>query len=446
MKTLTDFFETDFVNYASYDNLRKIASYIDGQKNASRKILYTVLEKNIKDKLKVSQLGAKVSEFAEYLHGSLDGVVVNLAQDFPGTNNIPLLQKKGNFGTRFAPEASASRYIFTYGSDIFFKLFKKEDCPILIAQTFEGDQIEPRFYVPTLPLILINGSEGISSGFAQKILPRSKANILKATRLLLEGKKISPKLLVPYFEEFNGTVEAAAPGQWKIKGTFERSSVNRITITEIPVYYSLKAYIKILEDLEEEGFITSFKDLSNNDKFRFEIKIPSKTLGSMTDDEILNKFKLIKLITENFTCLDGENKICEFKSAEEILRAYFATKLKFLGLRKEHMLKEFSLDLEILKAKLKFIEFVVGSGLKKAELFNDKFLKSHIESVGYPKVSGSWDYLIKIPVGSLTVDKIKDLKKQIASKEKSKIELSKKSEETLWFEDLNNFNFSLKKL
>ena len=107
MKTLTDFFETDFVNYASYDNLRKIASYIDGQKNASRKILYTVLEKNIKDKLKVSQLGAKVSEFAEYLHGSLDGVVVNLAQDFPGTNNIPLLQKKGNFGTRFAPEASA---------------------------------------------------------------------------------------------------------------------------------------------------------------------------------------------------------------------------------------------------------------------------------------------------------------------------------------------------
>ena len=441
MKTLTDFFETDFVNYASYDNLRKIASYIDGQKNASRKILYTVLEKNIKDKLKVSQLGAKVSEFAEYLHGSLDGVVVNLAQDFPGTNNIPLLQKKGNFGTRFAPEASASRYIFTYGSDIFFKLFKKEDCPILISQTFEGDQIEPRFYVPTLPLILINGSEGISSGFAQKILPRSKANILKAIKLLLAGKKISSKLLVPYFEGFNGTVEAAAPGQWRIKGTFERTSVNRITITEIPVYYSLKAYIKILEDLEEEGFITSFKDLSNNDKFRFEIKIPSKTLGSMADDEILNKFKLIKLVTENFTCLDENNRIREFKDAEEVLRAYFATKLKFLGLRKDHMLKVIAFDLVVLRSKLKFIKFITGSGLKKADLFDDKFLKAHLEKENYPRISGSWDYLVKIPVGSLTVDKINDLTKQIQIKEQDQAALTKKTETQIWQEDLKPFNF-----
>ena len=441
MKTLTDFFETDFVNYASYDNLRKIASYIDGQKNASRKILYTVLEKNIKDKLKVSQLGAKVSEFAEYLHGSLDGVVVNLAQDFPGTNNIPLLQKKGNFGTRFAPEASASRYIFTYGSDIFFKLFKKEDCPILISQTFEGDQIEPRFYVPTLPLILINGSEGISSGFAQKILPRSKANILKAIKLLLAGKKISPKLSVPYFEGFNGTVEAAAPGQWRIKGTFERTSVNRITITEIPVYYSLKAYIKILEDLEEEGFITSFKDLSNNDKFRFEIKIPSKTLGSMADDEILNKFKLIKLVTENFTCLDENNRIREFKDAEEVLRAYFATKLKFLGLRKDHMLKVIAFDLVVLRSKLKFIKFITGSGLKKADLFDDKFLKAHLEKENYPRISGSWDYLVKIPVGSLTVDKINDLTKQIQIKEQDQAALTKKTETQIWQEDLKPFNF-----
>src|SRR6056300_196271 len=99
---ISEFFNNDYVDQASYDNLRKIASLVDGQKNASRKILYTVLEKNIKEKVKVSQLGSKVAEYAEYLHGSLDGVVVNLAQDFTGTNNIPLLQKKGNFGTRFA--------------------------------------------------------------------------------------------------------------------------------------------------------------------------------------------------------------------------------------------------------------------------------------------------------------------------------------------------------
>ena len=128
-KKITEFFDKDYVNYSSYDNLRKVASGIDGQKNAARKILYTVLEKNIKEKIKVSQLGSKVAEFAEYLHGNMDGVIVNLGQDFIGTNNLPLLQKKGNFGTRFSPEASASRYIYTYGSENLFNL-KRRYCYI----------------------------------------------------------------------------------------------------------------------------------------------------------------------------------------------------------------------------------------------------------------------------------------------------------------------------
>ncbi len=169
---ISTFFENDYVDQASYDNLRKIASLVDGQKNSSRKIIYTILEKNIKDEIKVSQLGSKVAEFAEYLHGNLDGVIVNLAQNFPGTNNIPLLTREGNFGTRFAQEASASRYIYTYGSKEFFQLFNKNDNAILVKQYFEGEQIEPMFYLPTLPLLLINGSEGVSSGFAQKILSR----------------------------------------------------------------------------------------------------------------------------------------------------------------------------------------------------------------------------------------------------------------------------------
>ena len=117
------FFNTEYVNTASYDNLRKIASVVDGQKNAGRKILHTILEKNVKEEIKVSQLGSKVAEFTEYLHGNLDGVIVNLCQNFPGTNNIPLMVREGNFGTRFKHLASASRYIYTHGADEFFKLF-----------------------------------------------------------------------------------------------------------------------------------------------------------------------------------------------------------------------------------------------------------------------------------------------------------------------------------
>ena len=170
---IEDFLNTKLVNYASYDNLRKIASCVDGLKNAARKVLYTVHDKKIKEKIKVLQLANKCAEYSDYLHGDLSGVVVTLGQDFSGTNNLPLIEKSGSFGTRSVNESAAPRYIFANGSKDFFKIFKYEDDDILIKQEFEGFQIEPKFYLPVLPMILINGSEGVSSGFAQKILGRN---------------------------------------------------------------------------------------------------------------------------------------------------------------------------------------------------------------------------------------------------------------------------------
>ena len=222
-RKITEFFKSDYVDQASYDNLRKIASLVDGQKNAARKIIYTILQKNIKEKIKVSQLGSKVAEFAEYLHGNMDGVIVNLAQDFVGSNNLSLLQKKGNFGTRFAQESSASRYIFTYGSENLFNLFRKEDNNILVRQFFEGQEIEPVFYVPNLPVLLINGSEGVSSGFAQKILPRDPKLI--KDYIISSFNNDSLPLLPPFYKGFKGSVEQGEnPAQWLIKGTFDKIS------------------------------------------------------------------------------------------------------------------------------------------------------------------------------------------------------------------------------
>jgi len=232
---ITEFFKKDYVNFSSYDNLRKIASLVDGQKNASRKILYTILEKNIKEKVKVSQLGSKVAEFSEYLHGNLDGVIVNLGQDFPGSNNIPLVKKSGNFGTRFSQEASASRYIYASGTDEFFSLFKQEDSPILKHQFFEGEKIEPMFYVPSLPILLINGSEGVSSGFAQKILPRNPEDVKSYIKNTINGKE-SKTALVPFFKGFKGKIiQGENSAQWIIKGTVQKVGINKVLITEVPI-------------------------------------------------------------------------------------------------------------------------------------------------------------------------------------------------------------------
>lgn len=432
---LSNFFNSDFVDYASYDNLRKIGSCIDGLKNASRKVIFTVLEKNIKEPIKVSQLANKVAEYAEYLHGSLDGVVVNLGQDFAGTNNVPLLQKKGNFGTRFAQEASAPRYIFTYGSKNLFTLFKKEDLKILKEQMFEGERIEPVFYVPTLPLILVNGSEGVSSGFAQKILPRNPKNIIKYLTNKIQGKRNNKDLLKPFFNDFKGTVEQGETSfQWLIKGKIERTNKNQITISEIPVGYDLKTYIKVLKTLEDNKVILDWDDLSDKE-FKFIVKMNPKDLDKLSEDEILDKLKLVKKVTENLTCLNANNQIQEFQSAEEILDYYFKVKMEYLGKRKDYLVQELKTDLDILNAKITFIKAILDKSLVIEKQPKDKIVKN-LEKIITVKVQDSYDYLLNMPLYSLTLEKIKALTETLKNSKLKLRETQEKTLENFWLEDL----------
>lgn len=434
---ISTFFENDYVDQASYDNLRKIASLVDGQKNSSRKIIYTILEKNIKDEIKVSQLGSKVAEFAEYLHGNLDGVIVNLAQNFPGTNNIPLLTREGNFGTRFAQEASASRYIYTYGSKEFFQLFNKNDNNILVKQYFEGEQIEPMFYLPTLPLLLINGSEGVSSGFAQKILSRDSQKIKKAIKQTLEGSVYNTNLLTPYFEGFNGTIQQGEnQQQWLIKGIVQRKSINRIEISEVPVGYDLKGYISVLDDLEDKKIIQSYKDKSENDKFLFEVTINSKDLKEWDDDTLLNKLKLIKKVSENYTCMNELNKIQVFENASEILKRYVDIKLDFLQKRKDYQIETLSSDIKFDFSKYLFIKNIVEN-----KLIINKRKKSDIE-IDMDKIEnilrkdGSFDYLLNMNILSLTEERMQKLQDDIKSKKDQLDALSKQDIKDIWLEEL----------
>ena len=432
---LSNFFNSDFVDYASYDNLRKIGSCIDGLKNASRKVIFTVLEKNIKEPIKVSQLANKVAEYAEYLHGSLDGVVVNLGQDFAGTNNVPLLQKKGNFGTRFAQEASAPRYIFTYGSKNLFTLFKKEDLKILKEQMFEGERIEPVFYVPTLPLILVNGSEGVSSGFAQKILPRNPKSIIKYLTNKIQGKRNNKDLLKPFFNDFKGTVEQGETSfQWLIKGTIERTNKNQITISEIPVGYDLKTYIKVLKTLEDNKVILDWDDLSDKE-FKFIVKMNPKDLDKLSEDEILDKLKLVKKVTENLTCLNANNQIQEFQSVEEILDYYVKVKMEYLGKRKDYLVQELKTDLDILNAKITFIKAILDKSLVIEKQPKDKIVKN-LEKIITVKVQDSYDYLLNMPLYSLTLEKIKALTETLKNSKLKLRETQEKTLENFWLEDL----------
>ena len=436
-QNVEDFLNTRLSNYASYDNLRKIASYIDGLKNASRKVLYTIQEKNIKDTEKVSRLASKCSEYSDYLHGDgLWRVIVTLGQDFAGTNNIPLIQKFGAFGCRSNSEPGAPRYIHASGSKVFFDLFDSKDIPILIHQTFEGTKIEPRFYVPTIPVILANGSEGVSSGFAQKILARNPKNLVKYIQNVLSKKPTRKDWLVPYYNGFNGTIEQDPedPKKWIIKGTVERSK-NGYLIKEVPFTYNLSGYLKVLDSLEDSKVIQCYKDLSDGDNtMRFEVKIPK----NFDHDNVLKILKLEKSITENFTCVDENNKIRIFESAEDILDSFIQIKLLYLQKRKDHLTFTLESQIDILKSKVEFITRVVNKKLKISNVPKDLIVKDLQKIKTIIKVQDSYDYLLKMPIYTLTKEKIEELQKLLDEKTKELEDLQKKTPEDLWIEDLKN--------
>jgi len=431
---LEDFFSTEYIDFSVYDNVRKLGSYIDGQKNAARKILHTVIQQKIDKFTKVSNLGPKVQDYAQYLHGSLEGTVVNMTADYVGSgNNIPLLQGDGNFGSTFIPEAAATRYIYARSSDQLKNLFNPDDFVNLEHQNFEGAKIEPRFYMPTLPLILINGSEGVSIGFAQKILPRDPKQIIKWVRDTANGKK-SKADLTPYWNGMRCTVEQGEnSAQWLIKGSFKRNTKTNLTVDALPVGYTLKQYQAILDRLVDDKAIKGYDDLSDNDVFEFNIQV-DRGFGDRPDQWIMEKLKLIKKVTENYTCIDENNKVIVFDSVEQILDAWYTKRIKYNELRKANNLAVMQEKMDDMNAKAKFI---VGVVTEEIELRNNKEEDIIKQAIKFdPVLEHRVKKYLGLPMRSLTNEEIIKLQNQATELDKEITNYKKLSYEDILLEDL----------
>lgn len=442
---IQEFLENEYSNSALYNCYRAIGSYVDGLKPSARKVVYTIRDKNINSEDKVSRLASLVSQHTEYLHGevSLQGVIVNMAQDFVGTNNISLLSPNGNFGSRHIPTPSASRYIFTKKSKDFDLLFMKEDDAILDSQEFEGKNIEPKFLAPILPLILINGSEGMGTGYAQKIFPRDPKEISEAIKDLVE-KGVTNKKLKPFYKGFKGKViQGENPGQWEFQGLFTLKNTSTIVVTELPVTYTLTSYTKILNKLQEDGVIKSYEDLSENDEFLFNLKV-SRSFTKKDYGSILNKLKLVKRATENYTCIDENNAIVEFETAEDILKSFIKIRLDYYEKRRLYIIELLNSEIENLQSINLFIEKIIKGKIKinnkkKAEIISQIELQNKYSSKKIIQKDDSYDYLLKMPLYSLTEERVLDLQKRIADKEEQKGILERETPKALWKTDIKQY-------
>lgn len=441
---ITDYFNIDVCNYASYDNYRKIGSVIDGLKPSSRKCIYTIIKNNINSPKKVSTLKSDTAAQTQYLHGdqSLEGVLVSLAQDFIGSNNIPLLKREGAFGTRLIPAAAAGRYIFTCKEDYLDKIFKKDDDPILIEQKFEGDVIEPKFYVPILPMLIINGSIGLTTGFSQKILQHNPKDVIAYIEAKLQKKKNLPKLK-PWFKNFIGDVEESkdkGEGSWIIKGKVNKISGNEIEITELPINYTLESYTEVLDKLEDEKQIKEYKDLSDDGKFKFRVKLSRTDQGiSANDTDILEKLKLVYLVTENFTSFDENNKVIEYKNIYELLDHYYDVRLEYYDKRKTWLINDYTRRIVESVSRYVFINGVISGDIVIAKKDDEQIIKQLEKVDKIIKINDSYDYLLMMPMRSMTKTNLDKLKEQIKKLKEELDELKKISIEDMWQKDLNEF-------
>jgi DNA topoisomerase-2 len=253
--SITDFINKDLIHFSNYDNHRSIPSVFDGLKPSLRKIMYCAFKRNLKSEIKVAQLAGYVSEHGAYHHGeaSLNGAIVNLAQNYVGTNNINLLMPEGQFGSRLegGKDSAAPRYIFTYLSKITNILFNKDDIPLLKRNEDDGELIEPVFYMPVVPIILVNGTVGIGTGWSTNIPQFNPLDIVNNIRNLMKGEELVA--MNPWYRGFTGSIVRISSNKWLSKGVYKILNNNTLEISELPIGYWTSDFKELL-DMYEKGY------------------------------------------------------------------------------------------------------------------------------------------------------------------------------------------------
>jgi DNA topoisomerase-2 len=453
-----DLIHKELIHFSIYDNLRSIPSLCDGLKPSQRKILYYMLNKNITQSIKVAQLSGYVSAETSYHHGenSLQQAIIGMAQDFVGSNNINLLIPDGNFGSRLngGKDAASPRYIFTHLSNVASLIFNNLDSPLLNYLEDDGQTIEPEWYLPVLPMAIINGCEGIGTGYSTFIPPYNPVDVIANIKRILNNQQ--PLAMKPFFRGFGGEVIETEPGQFITKGKWEKMSSTQIKITELPVGTWVTSYKEFLESFIDTNtgnkntkkrpnnkFV--LKDVKNNTKdentgicFIVDFKRADDLEKMIKSKTIEKDLKLVKSFNTNNMYLFDDNLIpSKYKDVNDILLDFCDIRIEYYSKRRAYLLDKLKRDLSILDAKVRFIEEYINGEIE-INRKSKEYIYSMLEERGYPEFGESYDYLVRMQLLSLTEEKIEELSKQRNEKKQQLKTLKNKTEKDLWLDDLSN--------
>ncbi|XP_008288013.1 DNA topoisomerase 2-alpha isoform X2 [Stegastes partitus] len=480
-----DFVNKELVLFSNSDNERSIPCLVDGLKPGQRKVLFCCFKRNDKREVKVAQLAGSVAEMSAYHHGeaSLMMTIVGLAQNFVGSNNLNLLQPLGQFGTRLhgGKDSASPRYIFTMLSPLARLLFPSVDDNLLKHNFDDNQRVEPEWYIPIIPTVLVNGSEGIGTGWSSKLPNHDIRELISNIHRMLNGEE--PLAMLPSYKGFRGTIEQVMENQFMISGEVSILDSTTIEISELPVKSWTQVYKEnVLEPMlngteKVPPLITDYKEYHTDTTVRFVVTMTAEKLIEVEAAGLHKVFKLQSPLTCNSMVLfDHVGSLKKYESVQDILKDFFELRMKYYVLRKDWLAGMLGAESAKLTNQARFIlEKIEGTlvienkpkkeliqmlqrmgydsdpvkAWKQAQEKTDEEMEGEEEEEGKEKEDDSgpdYNYLLNMPMWFLTKEKKDELCKQRDAKMTELNTLKKKAPADLWKEDLAAFSEELERI
>jgi DNA topoisomerase-2 len=453
-----EFINKELIHFSKYDCDRSIPNLIDGLKISLRKILFCAFKKHLTSEIKVAQFSGYVSENSLYHHGeeSLNKAIVGMAQNFIGSNNINLLFPSGQFGSRIkgGQDASSSRYIFTRLERIARCIFPEQDDKILKYLNDDGTPVEPQFYVPIIPMILVNGSKGIGTGFSTEIICYNPKDIISYLKNKLRNNTHDKINFFPYYEGFTGEIEKISDTKFVFKGKYEKMDTDKIKVTELPVGYWTEDFKELLNDLQndkdKEGKkITSIvKDVFENytdTTIEFVITFNKGKLEELEAGKgeygCNGLEKILKLYstssTTNMNLFNSNDKLKKYESVEEIIDDYYDIRFEYYEDRKEYIIDTLENEITILSNKVKYIKEVLDGTIDLRKKKKQEIIDMLVEKDFYVVENDTeFKYLVKMPMDIVSEENVEKMLKEHKEKENELERIKSTTIEQMWLLEL----------
>jgi len=454
-----DFVNKELIHFSNRDLERSINHICDGLKESTRKILFACMKRKLfTNEIKVAQLAGNVSEVTAYHHGeqSLQQAIVGMAQIFVGTNNINLLQPNGQFGSRLVggSDASSPRYIFTLLSPLTKLIYREEDANILNYLQEDGEKIEPEYYIPIIPMILVNGGVGIGTGFSTNIPQFNPEDIIKACLKICDASENNTDAnienLKPWYLGFTGSIDYSEKGTFVSKGVYNWIDDLTMEITELPIGTWIEDYKEMLENMITSGtnYLKTFENHYTSKNVKFVLHFTDdirKKLGEKFESE----FKLVSsknMNINNMHLYSEKGAIKKYKSTSDIIKEWSITRLTKYHERKRYQLEILEKDLSSLSEKIRFILDVING---KIVIMNQKIVNivERLIQLKYKKIQkdgenddenqGGYNYLLRMPISQLTYERKVILEKEVEELTNKINDIRNTSVENVWRKELN---------